>query len=527
MALAKNKVVEIEAKFLIRKPEQFDQVLAALSELGYGVSERATETHVDRYFDTSDWSILRAGWTYRSRERRGHQKLTLKSLGSKRGAVFTRDEIEQPLPDRLPPRNGILPPGPVQKRLAEIVNGMRWRELFRVQSRRTVFAVTVPGNEATRLELDLYRTHISATKANPKASGRLDFTELELELETGDAEAVETLANMLRDQVGLVPAQLSKFERGIQAAGLSTTGDEKQQRARRLEEEDPVLDIVYRHFQRQVGALKLHQPRAWEGLDPAGVHQMRVAIRRTRAVLRTFRHMLPMKVEDQLSVELRCLERHLGQARDADVCMDAFVRHEAALDETDTAAIQLYEIHLRKTTADAYTLLVEVLASERYAMLIEYLESFVATGPTGKMKSDFGGLRISDCANEYIHRTLRIILRHGNRISENSTARQLHKLRIKAKRLRYLLDFFSADNSKKWARLITVTRELQDLLGGHQDAIMVRERLMDYANLIRPRNASPDFLIPIGRLMQHEEDRAVDCRRRFPEIWARFRISLG
>ena len=527
MALAKNKVVEIEAKFLIRQPEQIEQVLAALSELGYGVSERATETHIDRYFDTPEWSILRAGWVYRCRERRGHQKLTLKSLGSKRGAVFTRDEIEQSLPDRPPPRNGILPLGPVQKRLAEIVNGMRCRELFCVQNRRTVFAVTAPGNEATRLELDLDRAHISATKANPKAPGCLDFTELEVELETGDAAAVETLANMLRDQVGLVPAQLSKFERGIQAAGLSTTGDEKLQPERRLKEEDPVLDVVYRHFQRQVRALKLHHPRAWEGLDPEGVHKMRVAIRRTRTVLRTFRHMVPMKVEDQPSVELRWLARQLGQARDADVCMDAFVCYEAALDETATAGIQLYETHLRKTTADAYTLLVEALASERYAMLIEYLESFVATGPTGKMKSDLGSLRISDCADEYIHRTLRKILRHGNRISENSTARRLHRLRIKVKRLRYLLDFFSADNSEKWAGLISTARELQDLLGEHQDAIMVRDKLTDYTNLNQPRYASPDFLIAIGRLMQHEEDRAIECRRKFSEIWARFRTSLG
>ena len=107
MALAKYKVVEIEAKFLIRQPEQFEQVLAALSELGYGVSERATETHIDRYFDTSEWSILRAGWAYRCRERRGHQKLTLKSLGSKRGAVFTRAEIEQPLPDGPPSKKAI------------------------------------------------------------------------------------------------------------------------------------------------------------------------------------------------------------------------------------------------------------------------------------------------------------------------------------------------------------------------------------------------------------------------------------
>ena len=56
---------------------------------------------------------------------------------------------------------------------------------------------------------------------------------------------------------------------------------------------------------------------------------------------------------------------------------------------------------------------------------------------------------------------------------------------------------------------------------------MVRDKLTDYTNLNQPRYASPDFLIAIGRLMQHEEDRAIECRRKFSEIWARFRTSLG
>ena len=42
----------------------------------------------------------------------------------------------------------------------------------------------------------------------------------------------------------------------------------------------------------QMQALTAYEPFAYEGLHPEGVHQMRVAIRRMRAVFRAFRGVL-------------------------------------------------------------------------------------------------------------------------------------------------------------------------------------------------------------------------------------------
>ena len=72
-------MAEIEAKFLVRRPEQVEEALATLQDLGFNSAEVETRTHVDTYFDTSDFAILRAGWTYRCRQTGGRSTLNLKA----------------------------------------------------------------------------------------------------------------------------------------------------------------------------------------------------------------------------------------------------------------------------------------------------------------------------------------------------------------------------------------------------------------------------------------------------------------
>jgi inorganic triphosphatase YgiF len=64
-------MTEIEAKFIVRRPEQVDEALKVLSAHGFEILERGETTHVDRYFDTEDWSILAADWACRVRRRDG------------------------------------------------------------------------------------------------------------------------------------------------------------------------------------------------------------------------------------------------------------------------------------------------------------------------------------------------------------------------------------------------------------------------------------------------------------------------
>ncbi|MCG8433017.1 MAG: CHAD domain-containing protein, partial [Gammaproteobacteria bacterium] len=343
-------------------------------ELGCTVQEGPTQSIVDRYFDTADWLILRAGWAYRCRQKNQRESLNLKALSSGGGPVFVREEIEQPLSEDRQP-GGELPPGPVQAHLDPIVNGHTRHELFSVRNRRSLYDIAAPDDAATSIELAVDRTEITAEK------GRFcSFLELELEFNGGDSNTVTELAHALSERVGLATARLSKFERGLQVAGIEVPERPPVTPPPAFNRESPMLELAYGLLGRQLGVLKLHHPLAWEGIDPEGVHQMRIAIRRERAALRVFRPLLPTESVAQFGGELRWLARALGSVRDADVYDENFHKYLSAIPQDDARTLACYERHLKTVRREARAGLLDVLGSDRYQRLIADLEGFLAAG---------------------------------------------------------------------------------------------------------------------------------------------------
>jgi len=516
-------MTEVEAKFLIRSNEQIDQVLATLDELGYLKSEGATGRHLDTYFDTSEFDILRAGWTYRCRQRGGQSTLNLKACGRHDGRVFVRDEIQQPLSRGAVSALHNLPPGPVKNYLDSIVDTRRNRKLFSVATQRRVFAVTSAGSRPSQIELDIDRTRITGEKAKDNAPGSFEFMELELELASGDASAVDELAKALFDRLRLTPAQFSKFDRGIQAIGLSGKALARKRAKPTIIETDPFLDLVYLFFDRQLQRMKKFQPIAWEGLDPEGVHKMRVAIRRFRTILRAYRDALGKPVVKPVNKELRWLFKQLGEARDADVGEMAIQEFIASLPEDAARAAAPYETHVRQRTFDAYTNLTEVFVSGQYRELMNMLEEFVVAGPHESMQERVGDLTIAEAADRDIRRSARKMIRRGDRIIAESLVEKLHKLRIEAKHLRYLLDFYDMAQPVRWKESINELEKLQDLLGWHQDAIISQERLETYHESLPTAGEDCALRLSIDRLISTENERMESCRREFPAAWRQFK----
>ncbi len=516
-------MTEVEAKFLIRSNEKIDQVLATLDELGYLKAEGETKSHVDTYFDTSDFDILRAGWTYRCRRRGRQSTLNLKARGRHDGPVFVREEIQQPLSRDAVSTLHDLPPGPVKNYLNTIVDTRCSQKLFCVASQRRVFAVTSPGSKPSQIELDFDRTRITAEKADDKAPGSFEFMELELELTSGDASAVDELAKALFNRLRLTPAQFSKFDRGMQAAGLWSKVLARKRDKPTITETDPFLDLVYLFFGRQLQRMKKFQPIAWEGLDREGVHKMRVAIRRFRTILKTYRDALGKQVVKPINKELRWLFRQLGEARDADVGEMAIQEFIASLPEDAARAAASYEDHVRQRTFDAYTNLTEVFVGGRYRKLINTLEEFVTAGPHESMKERVGDLTIAEAADRDIRKSARRMIKRGDRIIAESLVEKLHKLRIEAKHLRYLLDFYSMAQPVIWKESINELEKLQDLLGWHQDAITSRGRLEAYHHSLPTAGEDCALRLSIDRLISTENERMESCRREFSAAWRQFK----
>jgi len=511
---------EIEAKFIIRRREQIEAALRVLAANGFTISPQGAATHTDRYYDTQDWSILAAGWACRIRERQGQETLTLKSTRGGEGNVLVRSEISQAgeAQDKTAPLS--LSDGPVKQELDSILEDKTVSELFCATSRRTVFELERPDPAPIRIEIDLDECRIEAERSTAKATGILEFTELELEARSGSAADLDSVATLLRDEAGLMPARYSKFERGLQAAGLEFDSILEKPQPATLAENDPVLTLLYQYLAEQLQIIQREQPRAMEGIDPEGVHQMRVASRRLRTILKAFRDILGDALVAHFNSELRWLAQNLGRARDADVT-------ERGARESRGADTDHYVRFLMQGRINAYEHLADVLQSERCSILDNDLEQFIAAGPPADVETRFGKLSIAASADRLIHAALNKLLAHGDAIDDDPPARQLHKLRIETKRFRYLLDFFSRVQTEKWSAMTDALKRIQDVLGEHQDAVTAQAHLADYAASLPDNAGDGEWLNTAARLMQVEAKRIDTCRAQFTTTWSDFRDAAA
>jgi CHAD domain-containing protein len=289
---------------------------------------------------------------------------------------------------------------------------------------------------------------------------------------------------------------------------------------------EPVVLLAYRYLADQARAISQSAEAASAGESPEGVHQMRVAIRRTRAALKVFRPMLPRARTRELGTGLRWLARTLGRVRDLDVYQARLANQLAMLEPDEIEALSPYRAHLQREYAEARSTLTEALEGARYGELMGAFAGMVAEGPSAAALRRWDSLRICDGAPAYLDAALRRVRRRGRRIDAESPPEALHELRIRAKRLRYLMEIFVPVYRKRLDRLVKPVRRLQDRLGEYQDACVAMGQLRAYGESIgRSRNRQRE-LMALGRLLQIESEAADAARERFSSEWRRFDRKL-
>ena len=526
---------EIEAKYLIEDAAQVKALIDALQL--YDVQSASAVDVVDSYWDTPGWHLFKAGWAYRWRDASGDKTLTLKSLEMGNGAVHKRLEMEEQVA-AFPGHNGH---SRLAGRVAEQLNGLgsgELRELFRVHNYRRLFNIRVPDGSLVEIAVD--QATVTTKLPVPKlAPGRMSFLEVELELEDGREESLLHLATTLERRFGLLPSRLSKFDRGLQAAGLSAPRAPEQSwplrdtpYVRRLHEQglsaaDPAVHLAYRCLIEQFEEMLVQEAKAWEGLDPEGVHQMRVCTRRLRAAFRAFRDVLPANAVRSFNREFKWVAAVLGKVRDLDVYRDNLDHYAAEVAAADAAHAGDYERHLDDQWRKARRRLVACLASRRYERLKDRFARFLMRGPSRRAMKAFGGVTIGDAARQLIGRRYKALRRDGRAITPGSPSESLHAVRIQCKRLRYLFEFFAPIYGSELKPEIKRLRKLQDVLGEFQDACVATEQLRQYAEGVPMRTRNRGQLIALGQLISGQNRQAAIRRADFPRAWRKFDRKRG
>jgi len=191
------------------------------AQAGFGgvePAESGTVHQVDVYLDTDDRRFQRAGYALRLRrvEHRAGGEATLKGLdpiSADTPGLRSRPEITEQL-DEPDLQSLVTAPGVVGERVRALLEGQPLVELFRVRTHRRTFALTTAGVAAGELALD--ETAIEV----PARAEAVHLRRVEIEVPESAVATVEPFVDSLREACSLQPAALSKYEVGLEAAGV-------------------------------------------------------------------------------------------------------------------------------------------------------------------------------------------------------------------------------------------------------------------------------------------------------------------
>jgi len=237
--------------------------------------------------------------------------------------------------------------------------------------------VTDFARRRLRLELGETTIELALDRGEIRSGDRsLPICEAELELVSGRPSRIYELALALHESVPFRLESRTKARRGYDLATNAVpppVHGERPVLAPDISLRDAILTIARAcrdHF-------RANEPAVLGGTNPEGIHQMRVGIRRLRALLQAVRRFLPPARFEPLARELSWLQSELGPARDWDVFIAESLEPLAVSQPEDTGLAQLFADSgaLRRT---AYERARAALRSPRYARLVLRLNLWLA-----------------------------------------------------------------------------------------------------------------------------------------------------
>ena len=430
------------------------------------------------YYDTTQFDLAHAGITLRHRVERGKQAWQLK-------LPLMKDRQEIELVDRRP-----TPPSTFRDLLFLHLGRRRLMPVAILRVWRTGVRVRMDHAPVADVTLD----HVAVVKHGTVLQR---FRELEIEQVNGKEGTLADLERQLRRAGAGDHDGRPKLFRAL---SLVAPGPEPPPAP-----DAPVVAHVKWALARHVRWLRAHDPGTRLGREHESLHQMRVATRQLRAVLRAARPLLVAEWADSLRDELRWLGHLLGPARDLDVQLAYFREESAALDARDRGPLTPFIAHLEAKRNHVQEVLLNELKSERYLDLIRRLQQ-AAHDPTIVEST----MTLRDLATQEFAK-LRTAIRQAGHAPNNA---KIHATRINTKRARYAAELAEPTVGKAATRFINRARVVQDVLGLHQDAIQAEAHIRAF--LKRSTSARAAFVA--GRMVERQRQRRERAKSKMQRL---------
>jgi CHAD domain-containing protein len=525
--------------------------LAALAQAFTVVEDRgAPGSGIRRrtWLDTFDWRLYRAGLVLefeRVRPRSGRLLLT-KADGT--------PQAEQPVTGWPPRRPGLaenLPAGPVRDRIVALTSP---RALLPVVGAVSAVAVmrllNEDGKTVARLVTDRSTvtgaivTGVPVTRAIVSGvtpdTAAADTTAAELPLRLAVTEVrgypgqARRAAALLAAVPGVSHASQSAFAAALHALGRHPAGDTGGVDTQ-ITAQMPASVAVARLLLGLLDTLELNVDGVLRDIDTEFLHDLRVAVRRSRSAIKLLGAALPVGLAGTYSAEFKWLGDLTTPTRDLDVHLLGFDALTGQLLSATPADLEPFRAFLIRRRAREFRRLGAALRSPRFRALTDdwrkaLLE--IRDGGVPKRRRSPGKRRETTAAELAVSttsRAFRRIVTQGTAITPDSPPQSLHDLRKRGKELRYLLEFFAPlHDPAAYRKVVGELKQLQDCLGDFQDSEVQREEIHALASAMLAERAAPAAtLLAMGELAARLAVSQAEARADFSRRFARFAGPAG
>jgi len=442
---------EIELKFLC-EARDLDKILAAAP-----AGEDETRQMESVYFDTLAGHLAKKGVSLRVRCSEGRSVQTLK-----RGEGLSRKEheaaVESPQPDRTR--------GPLRRLLPNTAGTLA--PVFKVQVTRRQRLVR-HGEAIVELALDEGEVRAGRRRAA--------ISEVELELKSGDPEALFALARELSQAAPLYLSFESKAARG-QALRAGSAKAARHSGRLKLPKDATAAQAFQAVARQALGQIAHNAALLREAPQPEALHQLRVGARRLRSALSTFGPLFDDDGVRELKAELKWLTKACDPARNLDVFGEETVAPaRAATPGAKGLAALAKAVDAARAKAGARA--GQAVSSERFRRLLIEAAAWIETGDWLNSRRKARQMSAAAFAARRLGQRRDKLLRAGRNLAKVDDG-QRHHVRIEAKKLRYAADALAGLFPGKETRaFLGRLKALQDRLGDLNDTATAQPLIAD------------------------------------------------
>lgn len=457
------------------------------------------------FYDSFDWRLFKAG-----------DRLAVVSdgTGERMHLQLSGEPIYcfQANPDVKPRFASDLPDPIHRERLAAVLD-MRVL-LPRLEVARQVQTLRVLNRDAktvARLQLE------TGTCRNPETGERGEIGDRVVLLPArGYRKTAKRLRRHLEQVLELAPAPSDFLPESLEA-----TGQDPWAYSTKLSfafgPKTPAGMAAREIYLQLLDTLEANVPGARSGVDTEFLHDLRIAVRRTRSALGQIRDVFPPEETQKFRDLFGWIGQVTGPTRDMDVYLLYFPGYRESLPAAERNHLEpLHEFLLEHQRIEQQTLS-KRLGSPHFRRIVKEWRAFLETPQADSPAAENAWRPIGELANERILKTYNRVLKEGLAITPESPPEALHELRKSGKKLRYLMEFFShLYRAKEVNKLVGGVKKLLTTLGSFQDLEVQAGKLREIAGqMTQEGKAPPETLAAIETLAEGLMRNQAEVRREF------------